>query len=98
MRWTHPDPRMDRLHRDVSRLVEQPPPRRDAAVTFDAIRRLAYEAAGRPAPAVDSGRAPLRPAAHRALVLLRRAQPRADGARDEREGLLQVIVRISFKA
>lgn len=40
--WQHPDPRMDRLHRDVSGLVEQAEKaEEDPAVTFYRIKRLA---------------------------------------------------------
>ena len=42
-RWTHPDPRMDQLHQDVSRLVEQDAQAdEDAAATFYRIRELAH--------------------------------------------------------
>ena len=47
-RWTHPDPRMDALQREVGRAVEEGA--RDGAdnrETLAAIRRLAYAAAGR---------------------------------------------------
>jgi radical SAM superfamily enzyme YgiQ (UPF0313 family) len=45
--WRHPDPRMDRLHEQVSTLVADAADRTDdAAVTFDAVRRLADEIAG----------------------------------------------------
>ena len=52
-RWEHPDPRMDQLHKDVSRLVEQDAEAdEDSATTFYRIRELAY---GRePAAAVCS--------------------------------------------
>jgi len=47
-RWTHPDPRMDALQRDVSALVEQAARSgEDPAVTFGRIRALAYARAGR---------------------------------------------------
>ncbi|MGH7538043.1 MAG: CUAEP/CCAEP-tail radical SAM (seleno)protein [Gemmatimonadales bacterium] len=40
--WTHPDPRMDRLHRHVVRLVERATRRGEAAaVTFERIKVLA---------------------------------------------------------
>ena len=43
-RWKHPDPRMDQLHKDVSRLVEQAVQAgEDAAVTFFRLRELAHE-------------------------------------------------------
>jgi radical SAM superfamily enzyme YgiQ (UPF0313 family) len=45
--WTHPDPRMDALQGAVSRAVAAAADRReDAAVTFQAVRALADEAAG----------------------------------------------------
>ena len=45
--WSHPDSRMDRLHRKVTRLVEQAAADdRDAAETFYRIRELASEARG----------------------------------------------------
>lgn len=49
-RWQHPDPRMDRLQSDVARLVEA---QSDAGAgeLFVAVERLAYELAGRSAPA-----------------------------------------------
>lgn len=49
-RWTHPDPRMDRLHRDVSALVQHAADASaDPGVTFQRVRSLAL--AGRePAP------------------------------------------------
>ncbi len=52
-RWAHPEPAMDALHAAVSRRVEEGTQAgEDAAATFDAIRRLAYRAAGREAPVV----------------------------------------------
>ena len=58
-RWTHPDPRMDRLQREVSALVaggaraaEHP------AHTFQRIRVLAARHAGRPTPGHTHFRAP----------------------------------------
>ncbi|HBY98028.1 MAG: CUAEP/CCAEP-tail radical SAM protein [Ardenticatenaceae bacterium] len=50
-RWEHPDPRMDDLYREVSALVERAtrggwPTER----TFEAIKMLAFEAAGQPLP------------------------------------------------
>jgi radical SAM superfamily enzyme YgiQ (UPF0313 family) len=45
--WTHPDPRMDQLQRDVAALVEQGERANTAAeATFFAIKTLAEEAAG----------------------------------------------------
>jgi hypothetical protein len=47
-RWAHPDPRMDRLHAAVSRIVEEAAGSgEDAGETFVRIRALAYETAGR---------------------------------------------------
>jgi hypothetical protein len=44
-RWTHPDPRMDRLYRDANRVVEDAADREeDAAVTFARLRELARAA------------------------------------------------------
>ena len=67
-RWTHPDPRMDRLEADVSALVEAAAGAGEAAaVTFRRIHRLAAAAAGRPdeAPAaIGVGRRAARPAPH----------------------------------
>jgi hypothetical protein len=49
--WVHPDPRVDRLQRDlqawVAQCAAQDLPRREV---FAAIWRMAHEAAGRPAP------------------------------------------------
>src|SRR6266852_5373802 len=49
--WRHPDPRVDRLQQDlqarVARCEEERLPRRDV---FATIRRMAHEAAARPAP------------------------------------------------
>ena len=45
--WTHPDPRMEALHRQVSAAVAQAADEReDAAVTFQRVRELADLAAG----------------------------------------------------
>ena len=44
-RWTHPDPRMDLLQREASRLVEAASAE-DAAATFYRLRALAYSTAG----------------------------------------------------
>jgi radical SAM superfamily enzyme YgiQ (UPF0313 family) len=58
--WTHPDPRMDALQGTVSRHVAAAADRReDAAVTFQAVRALADEAAGcapRSMPAIPPAR------------------------------------------
>src|SRR4029079_16152281 len=65
-RWTHPDPRMDRLEADVSALVEEAAGAGEAAiVTFGRIHRLAAAAAGLPdeaPPALGIRRRPGRPA------------------------------------
>ena len=45
--WSHADPRMDELHKQVSALVEQAARNNeDAAITFYRIRSLAYRARG----------------------------------------------------
>ena len=47
-RWTHPDPRMDELHKAVSVAVESASQiREEAFVTFHRVRSLAYAAIGR---------------------------------------------------
>jgi radical SAM superfamily enzyme YgiQ (UPF0313 family) len=67
-RWTHPDPRMDRLEADVSALVEEAAGAGEAAiVTFGRIHRLAAAAAGRSdeaPPAIGLRRRPGRLAPH----------------------------------
>ena len=59
-RWTHPDPRMEALHGQVSALVAEAADRReDAALTFQRVRELADHAAGvtgRPISPPDSKR------------------------------------------
>ena len=46
--WTHPDPAMERLHREVSRIVHQANHAAEsAAVTFERVRAAAYAAGGR---------------------------------------------------
>ncbi len=74
-RWTHPDPRMDRLQEAVASAVAVAAERgEDAAVTFDRVRALADEAAGaaahreRGGPPWPSPAAP--PEDDRAMVLL----------------------------
>ena len=48
-RWTHPDPRMEALYRDVAAAVTRAVERQeDAAVTFAAVRARADAAAGAP--------------------------------------------------
>jgi hypothetical protein len=50
-RWTHPDPRVDRLADEVAAAVAAAAERdEDAALTFDRVRTLAAVAAGMPAP------------------------------------------------
>lgn len=45
--WTHPDPRMDQLYRNVGWLVEQAAGRHeDPALTFQRVREAAYEIHG----------------------------------------------------
>jgi radical SAM superfamily enzyme YgiQ (UPF0313 family) len=54
-RWTHPDSRMDALHRDVGALVERAAlDTEDARLTFTRIRALAARAAGGTAAASDA--------------------------------------------
>lgn len=58
-RWTHPDPRMDRLHQQVSTLVEEAARAgEDAPATFRAVRALAEAARGREHTAVAAVAAP----------------------------------------
>jgi radical SAM superfamily enzyme YgiQ (UPF0313 family) len=58
-RWTHPDPRMDRLAGMVSRLVEEAAERaEDAAETLDRIRAAAAALAERPRPEPRTGATP----------------------------------------
>lgn len=47
--WTHPDPRMDALYQEVTRLAEQFADA-DPCTAFEAIERAAYALAGRVAP------------------------------------------------
>ena len=57
-RWTHPDPRMDMLQREASRLVETAG-RADPAATFYRLKALAWVTAGRseaPVPALAPDR------------------------------------------
>jgi radical SAM superfamily enzyme YgiQ (UPF0313 family) len=50
-RWTHPDPRVDRLADTVGALVAAAAERaEDAAVTFERVRAVTAEAAGAPPP------------------------------------------------
>jgi hypothetical protein len=48
-RWSHPDPRVDALHREVEALVGSRLTA-DRRTTFDAISQLAHERAGTPRP------------------------------------------------
>lgn len=58
-RWTHPDPRMDALQREVSRAVEEGVARgADNREIIAAIRELAYAAAGREATPLPPAPAP----------------------------------------
>ncbi|HSB40278.1 MAG TPA: CUAEP/CCAEP-tail radical SAM protein [Methylomirabilota bacterium] len=51
-RWTHPDPRMDRLQAETAHTVAQAVEgKEDAPTIFDRVRALAAAAAGVPAPA-----------------------------------------------
>jgi radical SAM superfamily enzyme YgiQ (UPF0313 family) len=61
-RWTHPDPRMDRLQQEASRLAEASAGE-DAAITFHRLKALAHATAGlalspEPALAPDRRRPP----------------------------------------
>ncbi len=47
-RWTHPDPCMDTLQREVARVAETSG--NDPFAAFAAVEQLAYAYAGRPAP------------------------------------------------
>jgi radical SAM superfamily enzyme YgiQ (UPF0313 family) len=50
--WNHPDPRMDELHRRVTRFVEEAARcGEDAASTFERVWQLAADLAGHPRPA-----------------------------------------------
>jgi radical SAM superfamily enzyme YgiQ (UPF0313 family) len=52
--WTHPDPRMDELHQDISSAVEDAAKaEEDATETFDRLRAMTYRKAGRVVPAVS---------------------------------------------
>jgi radical SAM superfamily enzyme YgiQ (UPF0313 family) len=60
-RWTHLDPRMDRLRADVAAVVEEAAASGEASLaTWERIRSLAYATAGR-GPAVHEPAPPLRP-------------------------------------
>jgi hypothetical protein len=48
-RWTHPDPRMDELQENVSRIVERAIESKEKTVgVFERVRQLAYAARGEP--------------------------------------------------
>jgi radical SAM superfamily enzyme YgiQ (UPF0313 family) len=49
--WTHPDPRMDELHQEISTAVEEAAKSgEDPGDTFDRLRAIAYRKAGREFP------------------------------------------------
>ena len=59
--WTHPDPRMDKLHREVSAAVEAAASTsEDPAATFDRLRAIAYRFADRQPAAPTASRTPSR--------------------------------------
>jgi len=59
--WTHPDPRMDKLHREVSAAVEAAASTsEDPAATFDRLRAIAYRFADRQPAALTASRTPSR--------------------------------------
>jgi radical SAM superfamily enzyme YgiQ (UPF0313 family) len=52
--WTHPDPRMDQLHRDITAAVQEASKTgEDSFETFSRLRAIAYRVAGRDAPVVQ---------------------------------------------
>ena len=57
--WTHTDPRVDRLHRDVTAIIGGRLTS-DRRAIFEEIRALAYERAGRPRPGALPHAAPAR--------------------------------------
>jgi radical SAM superfamily enzyme YgiQ (UPF0313 family) len=60
--WTHPDPRMDQLHRTVAATVERASGQEeDPGVTFERVRQLAAIAAGTERAEPPVGLAPGRP-------------------------------------
>jgi hypothetical protein len=89
-RWTHPDPRMDRLYETVSSVAEEAARVDEApAITFARIHEMAALAAGRPVTAAKNPRrdpAPAAPASERTVVLLRAADPNPDGPNGARSG------------
>ena len=59
--WTHPDPRMDKLHQEVSAAVEAAASTsEDPVATFDRLRAIAYRFADRQPPAPTASRTPSR--------------------------------------
>jgi radical SAM superfamily enzyme YgiQ (UPF0313 family) len=55
--WTHPDPRMDELHQDISSAVEDAAKaEEDPLETFYRLRPMTYRKAGRAVPAVHRAR------------------------------------------
>lgn len=61
-RWTHPDPRMDRLYETVASVAEEAARvDEDPAVTFARIHEIAATAAGRPVTATKERGDPARP-------------------------------------
>jgi len=62
-RWTHPDPRMDLLHADVTAIVERASAAGEPTLTtFRSLRRAAYASLGKSAPTdVEPGPAPFVP-------------------------------------
>src|SRR3989475_787357 len=59
--WTHPDPRMDKLHREVSAAVEAAASTSEDPVTiFDRLRAIAYRFADRQPAALTASRTPSR--------------------------------------
>jgi hypothetical protein len=55
--WSHPDPAVDELQREVMALVAAVAPGDDRAEVFARIRELAYARAGRAAAAIEPGAA-----------------------------------------
>ncbi|MBA2253167.1 MAG: radical SAM protein [Nitrospirales bacterium] len=55
--WTHPDPRMDELHQDISSAVEDAAKaEEDPIETFYRLRAMTYRKAGRAVPAIQRSR------------------------------------------
>jgi hypothetical protein len=74
-RWTHPDPRMDRLHGSICRMIEEATQaEEDPAVTFVRVRRDDGRPGAQCKPEAGTAtRAALAAPAYRAVVLLSRA-------------------------